>query len=382
MIDELKKALMARKHPGMSKHLSLSRLIRQAIPFVSSPSGCARPPLTIYFSINSVCNLCCKMCDVGTRNEKSNFYRNLRIDGKKNEISIERFKSVIKEVSPFRPMISITSTEPLLYKPLGDAVAYVRSLGMDIAVTTNGYILPRRAEELADAGLSRLNVSIDGPPTLHNKIRGRDDCFEKAVEGIYLFKGASMRKNRNAEVLVNLTITNMNYDKLVQFIDSVSEAPIDSIIFSYMNFVNDSMAEEHNEVWGSKYHASVNCLNEETNPDDVDVDVLYSQIKDVKLRNDGRISWLPDFTYAQLKTFFHEPDKFLGRSRCMVSWFIAEIIANGDVIPYARCYYIPLGNINKDSFMKIWNGERANAWRRDLKKYKRFPACSRCDQAF
>ncbi len=382
MIDEFKKALSARKHPGMSSRLTLPRLIRQAIPFIISPSGHARPPLTIYWSVNSVCNLRCKMCDVGNANADSNFFKNLRINGKLNEIPIERFKSVIDEVVPYRPMISITSTEPLMYKPLGKAISYVRHHEMDIAVTTNGYLLPKRAEELAEAGLSRLNVSIDGPPDLHNSIRGRKDSFEKAIEGITLFKKAAKKMGKEVEVLVNCTITNMNYHALDAYIDSLAGFPIDRINFTYMSFVNETMAREHNKKWGNKYSATVNCLNEETRPEQVDINVLQSQIQAVKSKAGDEVTFLPDFGINELKTFFHEPSKFMGNGRCMVNWFIAEIIANGDVIPYARCYYIPLGNINDKPFMKIWNGKKANAWRRDLRKYKRFPACTRCDQTY
>ncbi len=382
MLDELKKALSARKHPGMSSHLTLPRLIRQAVPFAISSSGRARPPLTIYWSVNSVCNLRCKMCDVGSVNPESNFFRNLRVDGKSHEIPIERFKSVIDEVVPYRPMISITSTEPLMYKPLGDAISYVRHLDMDIAVTTGGYILPRRAEELAEAGLPRLNVSIDGPPGLHNEIRGRYESFEKSTEGIVLFKETARKRGREAQVLACCTITNMNYHALEAYYDSLAKFPIDHINFHYMSFVNEAMAKEHNALWGNKYRATVTCLNEYTRPEQVDVKVLYSQMQAVKSKAKDRVTFVPDFGINELNTFFHEPLKFMGKGRCMVSWFIAEIIANGDVIPYTRCYHIPLGNVNEQAFMEIWNGHRANAWRRDLRKYRRFPACTRCDQVY
>ena len=174
----------------------------------------------------------------------------------------------------------------------------------------------------------------------------------------------------------------MNYKALEKYYDSLAKCPIDHINFHLMNFVNETMAKEHNSLWGNKYHATVNCLNEFTQPEQVDIKVLYSQIQAVKSKAKDRVTFLPDFGINELKIFFHEPSKFMGRGRCMVNWFIAEIIANGDVIPYTRCYHIPLGNINKQSFMEIWNGNKANAWRRELRRYKRFPACTRCDQVY
>jgi MoaA/NifB/PqqE/SkfB family radical SAM enzyme len=382
MIDEFKKALIARKHPGMSSRLTLPRLLKQAAPFLTSPSGVARPPLTIYWSVNSVCNLRCKMCDVGNENTDSNFFKNLGINGKSNSIQIERFKGVIDEVAPFKPMISITGTEPMLYKPLGDAISHVRHHDMDIAVTTNGYILAKRAEELVEAGLPQLNVSIDGPSEVHNAIRGRMDSFEKATEGIIRFKDFASKKGKKVKVLVLCTITNINFNVLEQFYNSLSKLPVDQIDFSYMTFINESMAKEHNEKWANKYPVMVTCLNEFTRPEKVNVNELYAQIQAVKSKSDSRVTFLQDFNKEQLEVFFHQPHKFLGSSRCMVSWFIAQIIANGEVTPFTRCFYLPFGNINEQSFMEIWNGDRAKAWRRDLRKFRRFPACTRCVQAY
>lgn len=384
MIDEVKKALAARKHPGMSDRLTFPVLMRQALPFATSPAGRSRPPLTVYWSVNSVCNLYCKMCDVGTANTASNFFANLRIDGKLHEIKIDRFKSVIDEVAPFKPAISITSTEPLMYKPLGEAVGYARSRGLEVVVTTGGYTLPQRAEELAEAGLSRLVLSIDGAPALHNSIRGRKDSFERSTEGIRRFREACQRRNQQAEVLINYTISNLNHDGLEAFYEAVESVPVDRINFTYMNYVTPALADRHNALWGDKYKATVNCLNEYTQPDRVNVDALFQQIEAVKRRDRGRgrALFLHDFTKAELQRYFYEPDKFMGNSRCMVNWFIAEIIASGDVIPYTRCYNVPLGNINDESFMDIWNGPRARAWRRDLRSERRFPACTRCDQVY
>jgi len=384
VIDELKKALTARKHPGMSDRLTFPVLLRQALPFVTSRAGKSRPPLTLYWSVNSVCNLYCKMCDVGTANKASNFFANLRIDGKLHEIKIEKFRSVIDEVAPFKPAISITSTEPLMYKPLGDAVTYARSRGLEVVVTTGAYTLPQRAEELAEAGLSRLVVSIDGPPEVHNRIRGRKDTFERAADGIRLFREAAVKRGATAEILVNHTTSNLNFDSLAAFYEAVVVLPIDRINFNYMNFVTEDMAARHNARWGDHYKATVNCLNEFTQPAAVDVDVLHRQVEAVKAldRDRGIAAFFPEYSPEQLRRYFHNPGEFMGNTRCMVNWFIAEIIASGEVIPYTRCYHVPFGNINEQPFLEIWNGSAARAWRQTLRAERRFPACTRCDMVY
>jgi radical SAM protein with 4Fe4S-binding SPASM domain len=377
----LRKARDVWKHPGFSgASSSLPRLAWQGLPYIVDPAS-ARPPLTIYWNVNSVCNLHCKMCDVGTFAEESNFFQILRIDRKLHEISLDRFREVIGEVAAFRPMISIIATEPLMYKPLAKAVACAREAGLEVTVTTGGYDLPQRAEELAAAGLTRLNVSLDGPPALHNAIRGRKDVFERATDGVVRFKAAARRLNIATEVTAPFTITNLNFDRLVEFVDALAPFPFDRINFNYMTFVTREMAAAHNAVWGERYHATEMCLNEDVAPERVDPEVLHAGIARLKARGDRRLVFLPDYSLEELKRFFRPPFEFMGETPCMSTWFFAQIQANGEVIPFTRCYQVKLGNINEQPFMDIWNGERARAWRRDLRQHRRFPACTRCPLA-
>jgi len=381
-LDVLKKALHAAKHPGISEGASLFQLAWKGLPYLVSPSGRARPPITLYWNVNSVCNLHCKMCDVGTFNEDSNFYKNLRIDRKLHEITLDRFKSVIDEVKDFRPTIAINGTEPMMYKPLAAAVEYASGAGLDVAVTTGAYDLPERAEELAAARLTRLNVSIDGAPALHNVIRGRKDVFERATQGIVRFKDAVRRHGYDAEVLVCATIMNLNYHRLEELFDAIAKYPVDRINFTNMNFVTTEMAQAHNLKWGKKYAATVNCLSDEVHPGKVDIDVLFSQMEKVQAKGGDRVCFMPFFDKDELKKYYHRPMEFMGKVPCMSTWYIAQIMADGEVIPYTRCYYVPLGNINERPFLDVWNGEKANAWRRDLRKHGRFPACTRCDMVY
>jgi MoaA/NifB/PqqE/SkfB family radical SAM enzyme len=374
----LRKARDVWKLPGFSGTASsLPRLVWQGLPYLMAPET-ARPPLTVYWNVNSVCNLHCKMCDVGTFTESSNFFQILRIDRKLHEIALDRFKSVVDEVAAFRPMIAIVATEPLLYKPLHHAIAYARKAGLQVTVTTGAYTLPQRAEELAEAGLNRLNVSLDGPPALHNRIRGRKDVFERAVDGVVRFKAAAGRLGVATEVMAPYTITNLNFEQLVEFVDSLAPFPFDRINFNYMTFVTKEKAAEHNSVWGERYHATEMCVNDEVGPDRVVPEVLHQQIAALKARRDPRLVFLPDFSLAELERFFRQPDEFMGDTPCMSTWFFAQILADGEVIPFNRCYQVKLGNINEQPFMEIWRGKKARAWRRELRQQKRFPACVRC----
>lgn len=68
--------------------------------------------------------------------------------------------------------LRLTGGEPLLRKDLHTLVARLKALpgGPEVVMTTNAMLLARHAQALADAGLDRLNVSLD---TL------REDRFER-----------------------------------------------------------------------------------------------------------------------------------------------------------------------------------------------------------
>lgn len=377
----MKKAASALKHPGVSDQISLWNLLKKAAPYFLSLSGRSSYPLTVYFSINSICNLKCKMCDVGTQNQDANFYKNLRLDGSRDQLSFEEFKGLIDQVKHFKPMIGITSTEPLLYREIIPCIEYVRKNGMEMLITTGGFLLPRFAKDFVRVGLKRLFVSLDGPPVVHNQIRGVKDSFERATEGIRQiaqFKSESVVSD--PKVFVNYTISNHNYQYLEAFMESIADLDVERVNFTMMNFVTQEVADHHNILHGAGYPATVNCLGGGTDPLAVDIDILWSQIQAVKSRYGKKIAILPEVNRKAIEIYFKDPAKPLNGNRCMVSYFLTQIIANGDVIPYTRCYNVSFGNIRKQSFDEIWNGPKMRKFRRDLRRHGHLPACTRCDQ--
>lgn len=82
--------------------------------------------------------------------------------------------------------IRLTGGEPLMRKELWKLVRSIRSVeGIeDIALTTNGYFLEEQAAQLADAGLCRINVSLDAVNgAVFEKMRRRDE-LQRVWKGI------------------------------------------------------------------------------------------------------------------------------------------------------------------------------------------------------
>ncbi len=82
--------------------------------------------------------------------------------------------------------IIFTGGEPLLRSDLFELIAAVDKREAIAMIFTNGLLLTDdNVHRLADAGLYSLMVSLDSPEAEeHNRMRGTEQCWEKAVAGI------------------------------------------------------------------------------------------------------------------------------------------------------------------------------------------------------
>jgi len=89
--------------------------------------------------------------------------------------------------------VAFSGGEPFIYPGLLEALRRARALGLHTTVTTNGTLLdPPRLEVLHDL-VSLLAVSVDGPPELHNEIRGSSSAFDRMVAGVENLRSAGIR---------------------------------------------------------------------------------------------------------------------------------------------------------------------------------------------
>jgi GTP 3',8-cyclase len=91
--------------------------------------------------------------------------------------------------------IRLTGGEPLLRKDLPILVSKLSKIeGLtDIGLTTNGVLLPLHAESLKNAGLKRVNVSLDSlNDELFGEINGRNVSTKPVLDGIEAARNAGL----------------------------------------------------------------------------------------------------------------------------------------------------------------------------------------------
>src|SRR6478672_10024246 len=101
-----------------------------------------------------------------------------------------RFEEIVEFVRVVAPLgidkIRLTGGEPLMRRDLHVLVRNLFAIPgiLDLAVTTNGLLLTAQARELYDAGLRRLNVSLDTLDPQRFRLLARRDGLDHVLEGL------------------------------------------------------------------------------------------------------------------------------------------------------------------------------------------------------
>ena len=103
--------------------------------------------------------------------------------------------------------VRFTGGEPLLAKHLDEIIAATAALRPrpELALSTNGVLLAERAEALAQAGLNRVNVSLDSVDHLHFAAITRRDRLADVLAGLAAAHAAGLRPVKVNAVLDPLT---------------------------------------------------------------------------------------------------------------------------------------------------------------------------------
>lgn len=345
------------------------------------PSHVFQAPKWVVLGVNNVCNLHCKMCDVGTQNLESNFAQNL-VGTHPINMPLELITKVIDQTATYFPKskLAYAFTEPLVYPHLVESIAYATKKGIYTTITTNALTLKQKAKGLAEAGVKQLYISLDGPQEIHNQIRGHKKSFQKAIEGII-----EIQKYKDApKIDVICAITQWNVGHLVSFLEELKNLKINEVSFMHTQFADKGMADKHNEKWGHLYPATSSNL-EEVDLNQMNLSKLSNEIELIRQQNyPFKVTFSPEINREEeLDEFYLQPEKLLG-SRCNAVFSSIMIKSDGSVIPaHGRCFNLTVGNMYQSNFPEIWNSTNFSAFRKNLMKDGGlFDGCSRCCSAF
>lgn len=140
--------------------------------------GMGRTIVNLRISVTDRCNFRCTYCmpadnvEFMDRKELLTFEEVARIVGVVSQMGIKRLR--------------LTGGEPLMRKDLPVLVGMLsKTKGIDdIAMTTNAFFLKDQARSLKEAGLQRLNVSLDALDPEKFQHVNRRDCLNQVLDGL------------------------------------------------------------------------------------------------------------------------------------------------------------------------------------------------------
>ncbi|OGP74533.1 MAG: hypothetical protein A2V86_17745, partial [Deltaproteobacteria bacterium RBG_16_49_23] len=247
------------------------------------------------------------------------------------------------------PSIHFTGGEPFLYKGLWEVISYSRKKGYGVAMMTNGSRIKR--EDAQKASLFKLfdiQVSLEGPPELHDSIRGRGS-FKAAARGVQYLVGEGNR------VSANVTLSRINLDKIEDTVRIAKEMGFYGIGFSRMvpcgsgRTLLDYFLTPHELKSAYQRILSLNDPSFEVTSGDP----LAGRLSEAKPPSGCNLTL----------------------SGCSAGFSGVTITSDGSVMPCRRIGLVA-GNLRKKSLRAIWASSKLLWQLRDRESYS--GKCSRC----
>ena len=156
--------------------------------------------------------------------------------------------------------IRLTGGEPLMRQDVEVLIAGLVRLDatLDLSMTTNGFFLVEKVQRLADAGLKRINVSLDSlrPERFERMVRRDGRLVSKILAGIRLAREAGL----NPIKLNCVIMRGYNDDEIAEFARLAREQDLQVRFIEYMPLDAQGRWTMDTVVPGAEIHARVHAV--------------------------------------------------------------------------------------------------------------------------
>ncbi len=247
--------------------------------------------------------------------------------------------------------INISGGEAFLRRDIIDIIKAVndKAGGPRIVISTNGFRTDRIIRAMEDLrrtipGIG-IGVSLDGIGEVHDKIRGIKGAFEKARETL-----EQLRSRRFTNVRIGFTAMNENVGELKKVYDLACS----------MGFQFTTTVAQNSDIYFS--------TQENSEVDDSSLHDALGYIIKKELMSYHPKRWARAFFESGTLVFNKEKKRIL---ECLAGRDFFYLAPEGLVYP---CLTIPtpMGNLKEESFEQIWESEKAEEVRSQIK------GCEKC----
>ena len=336
----------------------------------------------VYMKLTPLCNLRCVMC--GQRGDKGILKGPVGVEEAKKIPPFEVYKKFVDDVAPTRPTFYLWGGEPFMYPHLFELIRHIRSRGMLATVNTNGTFLEKYAEQIVRDQWDGLFVSLDGFEEVNDAIRGKGS-YQNVVRGFEALNREKERQKSDLPFLsVVTTVTNKNYEYLADLATAMKDFKLAWHIFNLGTYTNDNIVAAQKKLMKERFDTDIDCLEAYNTGYNTGIDgkKLHSILDALHGRDFGHpMVTVPTLNPEKTHEYYAELETPV-RNHCPVPWCQCNVNYDGSVHFCADYPDYVLGNLKEQSISEIYNGERANKFRRELHNAPdgMFPGCLRCYQ--
>ena len=319
----------------------------------------------VFWETTKACNLSCRHCRAVPQRSLG-----------PRELTTRRAFDLIDAIATVaKPVMVLSGGEPLFRPDLFDIAEYGVETGFRMALATNGTLVTARvAAHIADAGFSRVAISLDGAVAeTHDRFRGLPGSHALALRGL---------RNLRAEgvsVQINSTIARHNVTELPALLELALSIGADALHLFMLVPVGCGLEIAPAEMLpADEYERVLHWFDEQSKDCPIDLKatcaphyyrIRAQRIEDERSRGDTTSTFIAPGTRAKAAPAFtshtgagHPPHGAPGHGQalsamtrgCLAGTSVCFISNEGSVYP---CGYLPVsaGDTRVQRFADIWN---------------------------
>lgn len=219
-------------------------------------------PYVIFIDPSDACNFKCKFCPTSNRQLMKSVGRPLKV------MNFDLYKKIVDDISSFDQKLKVLRLykdgEPMINKKLPEMISYAKkkNISEKIDTTTNVSLLNKdRTKDLVEAGLDRINISIEGVNNEQYKDFSDVELeFENVVENVRYF----YENKKNCEMLVKIngdTLTQSDLKKFFEIFGNITDKiHVEHIMSCWPNFeLNGLKVNDEKGIYGQKINELSVC---------------------------------------------------------------------------------------------------------------------------
>jgi len=224
--------------------------------FAGGRYAAACRPTSISILLTERCNARCIHCDI---------WKN---KGAEKSLELEDWKRVLRDLREWLGPVHVVLSggEAMLKRFALDLVEYGSQLGLFIELLTHGFWDDEsKFVRLALARPGRVTFSFDGIGETHNRIRGRDQFFDKTTHSIQTLNRARIDNQLNFVIRLKTVVMDQNIDDLRKVAEYAERNKLEVFyqpIEQNYNSEEDPHWFERSETWPKDSTRAVTAVEE------------------------------------------------------------------------------------------------------------------------